>query len=82
MASTYRSESITLRQASPSLPVEAIYVRFDPHSGRMVFEHLAHLVGSLESQEEAADLLSYAAGIHSARVYEARRQAGVTPAGG
>ncbi len=67
VTSSYRYETITCRETTPG-QVEATHARLDPSSGRMVFSHLATLIGSLSSPLEAADTLAYAAQIHSARI--------------
>lgn len=79
---SYRYETITCRETTPGT-IEATHARLDPSSGRMVFTHLATLIGSLAGDLEAADTLAYAAQIHSARIGQDRAvERATTPTGG
>lgn len=80
-ASNYRYESISVRQ-DPRGGIQATHARLDQGSNRMVFSHLAYLVGDMTAPLDVADALAYAAQIHSARVAEEHRHARQAPAGG
>lgn len=69
MAGTYRFEGLTLRQSVPGI-VEATWARLDRASNRMIFTHLADLVGDLDREVEVTELMGLAAAIHATRVRE------------
>lgn len=50
--------------------VEVTLARLDPSSNRMVFEHLATLLGDLTRPQDAAQVLAIAAGEYLAQVTE------------
>lgn len=78
--SSYHYETITARCTSPGV-VTLTHGRLDRASGRLVFTHLADVMGDMEGALDAAEVLSLGSSVLLSRCQE-ERTAYLAPAGG